>query len=227
MQTTTEAILNSEPPATPEAVSRASEETPQSELLAAPKPDDGGHTTHSKRRNGHVARLPKEVRQRINEMLDDGLPYERILKKLGAKGRGLDTSHIGSWRKGGYQDYLNEERRLGECRLRHDLIKRLATDHPGIEAYQASPKISVALACETLLDLGPETLRRALQENPMNAFRLLNAMARTVSGGLKCERHIADQAAHQASAEKESQPDSEKGLSKKTFKEMNAALKLM
>jgi len=218
MQTTTETILNSETPATPDAISPASEETPHSELC----------TPHSNRhRNGHVARLPKIVRQRINEMLDDGLPYAQILKKLGAKARGLDTIHIGSWKAGGYQDYLNEERRLGECRLRHDLIKQLATDHPGIEAYQASPKIAVALACETLLDLGPETLRRALQENPMNAFRLLNALARVLSGGLKCERHVADQAAQQARAEKETQPDSEKGLSKKTFKEMNAALKLM
>jgi hypothetical protein len=217
--TTTDTIINSETPPTSDATSRAGDETPPP-ATCHPSPA----TRH---RNGHVARLPKEVRHRINEMLDDGLPYDRILKKLGAKGRRLDTSHIGSWKKGGYQDYLNEERRLGECRLRHNLIKELAADHPGIEAYQASPKIAVALACETLLDLGPETLRRALQENPMNAFRLLNAMARTVSGGLKCERHVADQAALQARAEKETQPDSEKGLSKKTFKEMNTALKLM
>ena len=49
------------------------------------------------------------------------------------------------------------------------------------------------MPAETLIDLGPETLRRALKENPPNSFRLLNAMARMLSGGLKCERHIAEQ----------------------------------
>src|SRR5438309_10005047 len=34
-------------------------------------------------RNGHVARLPKEIRQRINEMLDDGFAYKQIIENLG------------------------------------------------------------------------------------------------------------------------------------------------
>ena len=178
-----------------------------------------------RRRNGKVARLPKEVRDRINQLLDDGLTFRKVLKQLGDQAPGVTVAHIGSWHGGGFQDYLQEERRRDECRLRHQLLKNLAADDAGIETYQASPKIAVALASEALIDLGPETLRRALKENPMSCFRLLNALARVLSGGLKCERHIADLAARALILQAE-QPDSEKGLSPKVLKQLVTALNL-
>ena len=92
-KTTTDTIINSAIPAAPSTLNS----------LAAPKPGDGGPTLNhpSRHRNGHVARLPKEIRQRINQMLDDGLPYAQIIKNLGPKRKKLDTSHIGSWKTGG------------------------------------------------------------------------------------------------------------------------------
>ena len=181
----------------------------------------------SRHRNGKIARLPKEARERINKMLDDGLTYAAIIRELGDHAKGLTTAHIGSWKKGGYQDYLHEERRRDECRLRHDFLAKFASEQPGIESYQAAPKIAVALASEALVALGPETLRRALQENPLNAFRLLNAMARVLSGGLKCERHLADQVQRQARLHDENQPEQKKGLSPGATSQMIDALNLM
>src|SRR5215472_4106239 len=60
----------------------------------------------SRHRCGTIARLPKNLRDNINQMLDDGLPYAQVIRKLGPDGKGLETSHIGSWKKGGYQDHL-------------------------------------------------------------------------------------------------------------------------
>src|SRR5436190_7932635 len=54
-------------------------------------------TPHSsaRRRNGDIARLPKEIRQRVNEMLDDGLTYEAILENLGEHGKDISVGAVG------------------------------------------------------------------------------------------------------------------------------------
>src|SRR5438128_12683110 len=61
------------------------------------------------RRNGKVARLPFALRQQINRMLDDGVPYKTIIEKLGDAGKQLREDNIGNWRAGGYQDYLKAQ----------------------------------------------------------------------------------------------------------------------
>src|SRR5436189_4825362 len=58
------------------------------------------------RRNGKVARLPSALREQINHMLDDGVPYKTIIQKLGEAGKHLNKDSISNWRSGGYQDYL-------------------------------------------------------------------------------------------------------------------------
>src|SRR6266581_3738274 len=59
------------------------------------------------RRNGKVARLPLALREQINHMLDDGVPYKTIIQKLGEAGKHLNEDNIGNWRLGGHRDYLN------------------------------------------------------------------------------------------------------------------------
>ena len=48
---------------------------PQSEQVPQWRP--------TSRRNGKVARLPKVVRDRVNVMIQDGVPYLGIIEKLG------------------------------------------------------------------------------------------------------------------------------------------------
>src|SRR6266571_2088012 len=138
-----------------EAPSDAAADLSRQSEAAADLPSPAQH----RHRNGKIARLPKEVRTQINHQLDDGVEFSDIRDQLGVHAAGITVAHIGSWKRGGYQDHLQEERRRDECRLRNELFKSLAADDAGIETYQASPKIAVALASEALLDLGPETLR--------------------------------------------------------------------
>src|SRR6266480_2599793 len=60
----------------------------------------------NQRRNGKIARLPKETRDMINHMLDDGLPYPVIIDELGEAGEGMNTQNLTNWKQGGYQEYL-------------------------------------------------------------------------------------------------------------------------
>ena len=178
----------------------------------------------SRSRRGTVARLPKILRDRINQMLDDGLSYAHIIRELGSDANGLATTHISSWKTGGYQDYLRQQQRLDQCRPSHDLLATFASQCQGTESYQAAPKIAAALLCETFIDLGPETIRRALEQNPMNAFRLLNALARILSGGLRSERFLAQKAQHDATA---AAAEPVKGLKPQTFGQINDKLRLL
>jgi len=60
----------------------------------------------------------------------------------------------------------------------------------------------------------------------MNAFRLLNALAHILSGGLRCERFLAQKAEHDAAATHPDTPQV-KGLTPKTFEQINDELCLM
>lgn len=53
----------------------------------------------SSRRNGKIARLPKESRDIINRMLDDGIPYHVIIDELGEAGEVLNTQNLTNWNK--------------------------------------------------------------------------------------------------------------------------------
>src|SRR5712672_3124763 len=59
----------------------------------------------SSRRNGKIARLPKETRDMINRMLDDGIPYHVIIDELGEAGEALNTQNLTNWKQGGYQEW--------------------------------------------------------------------------------------------------------------------------
>jgi hypothetical protein len=192
-------------------------------------------------RCGKVARLPKEIRDQINEMLLDGIPHHQIIQKLQAqfspqstvlpldpessssphesritnydspqdhetrntehdspqienpksKIENLTPRHITNWKKfGGYRDWLKDQQRIEECKLRHELTLDLARSAEGLASYQAAPKVAVAQICQTIIDLGPDGLKDAMQASPLNCFRLLNALARLINSGLKCEQQI-------------------------------------
>ncbi len=49
--------------------------------------------------------MPDDIRQSINRMLDEGLPYHTILERLGQAGKHLNIQNLCNWKYGGYQDH--------------------------------------------------------------------------------------------------------------------------
>jgi hypothetical protein len=221
---------------------------------------------HLRARCGKVARLPKEIRDQLNQMLLDGLPHAQIIQKLQEKFEprnaenpvgpqaniipisssadkpatfvpsgssaaqnqspvtnhqsptpnhetrdtenatsapienqkskieillSLTPQHLTTWKRhGGYRDWLRDQQRIEACKIRHELTLELARSAEGLASYQAAPKVAVAQICQTIIDLGPEGLKDAMQASPLNCFRLLNALARLINSGLKCENQI-------------------------------------
>src|SRR5436309_1131263 len=73
------------------------------------------HTANSARQ-GKVARLPNEIRNLVNTMLNDGCPYPAIVRRLGHPG--LIVHNISRWRKGGYEDWLGAQEKSDLEKLR-------------------------------------------------------------------------------------------------------------
>ena len=156
-----------------------------------------------RRRTGKISRFPKEVRDHLNEMLEDGLPYAEIIQQLGDWGQELTEKNLTTWRQGGHQEWLQEQKRVDSCRTSQELAIDLVRERQGIDSFQAPGKIAAALICEALADIGADTIRAACKTNPSNLVRMLNSLARLTSGGLKCEQHLVNQADRKAQLEKQ------------------------
>jgi hypothetical protein len=132
----------------------------------------------------------------------------------------LTPHHLTTWKQyGGYRDWLRDRQRVEECKIRHELTVDLARSAEGIASYQAAPKVAVAQICQTIIDLGPEGLKEAMQASPLNCFRLLNALARLINSGLKCEHHIVKHAA-------ETRPKPKNGFTPDVVEQMETQLNM-
>ncbi|HVY69572.1 MAG TPA: hypothetical protein VHH73_06560 [Verrucomicrobiae bacterium] len=105
-------------------------------------------------RTGKIARLPRAVRDQLNQRLDDGeqgpellawlngLPEVREILARDFEGKEINAQNLSSWRQGGFQDWLTQgqvlelaqrldeetsEIRREEMRSHHPLTQRLLT----------------------------------------------------------------------------------------------------
>jgi len=178
-------------------------------------------------RKGKVARLPKALRDRVNWMMLDSVPYLQIIDRLGPHGKDLTENCLSTWKAGGHQDFLKELRLLDEYRVRHELTLDLAREDPGIDVFHSAQKIAASLIGQAVAEVGAASLRQAIQANPLNLLRMLNSLSRVTAASIKCERHLSDQAERAARLKQQKVPRGKKGLSKAALKEMNDKLHLM
>src|SRR5262245_18670245 len=180
------------------------------DLIPAPPhltdPDGPARRSRSK-----ISRLPKTVRDQLNLLILDGIPYAEIPARLGDIAKDINEDNLSTWKTGGHQEWLKEQQRVEDCRISQELTLDLAMERQGIDSFQAPNKIAAALICEALADLGSETFRKAIAANPLNALRMLNTLSRLTVGGLKCERHLADEAERKARLDHSRGPNKKKG----------------
>jgi len=80
-------------------------------------------------RNGKIARLPKAIRDHINQMIEDGVPYRAIIDRLKDSGTpppiAISEMNLSNWRQGGYQDWRRQQQK-------NEVQKRLSAALPAL-----------------------------------------------------------------------------------------------
>jgi hypothetical protein len=138
--------------------------------------------SHRRRRTGTIACLPHELRERINQMLRDGVPYRVIIENLNQHGAAplpdhITEHHISEWKKGGYKDWLDDQFWREEMRARHGSFSGLLGDADKIQLPEGGLQLAAIGLCELLRDVS-----RAVEDkkaaDPDKYIRLANSLAR-------------------------------------------------
>jgi hypothetical protein len=183
---------------------------------------------HSERqRRGKVARLPKAVRDILNVMILDGVPYAEILTALGDSAKGVTEHNITSWVQGGYQDWLIEQQRLAETRVKQEVAMDLACEGGGSRIHEATLQLAATTISEMVRKLNCVDFEELLRDDPAQLIPFLNALARISDSELRCERHRLELEERRAKLEKNQPPAKSAGLRPETRERMEKELKLM
>jgi len=182
----------------------------------------------TERRNGKVARLPKSVRDQINVMIEDGVPYLQIIERLGPAGQELNEQNLSNWKLGGYQDWLRELQLAQALQAKHELAQAiLARSADANGAGQAVLQIIAANLCEFLAETDPATLRESLLSDADKFTRFVNSMVRLAEGGIKCDLHKYHHQDRIAEATRQKAGPEQPGISDETLRIAEEKLQLL
>jgi hypothetical protein len=164
---------------------------PEVELIAT-ELAESQFNTQSLRRNGKIARLPKEIRHMLNRMLDDGLPYHVIIDELGDAGRGLNNQNITNWVQGGYQDYLKHQDAIDRAKAIVEAVVDLLRENGDADLAQvrrACNYVASLQLFEALREHGDETLKKLFQVTPSKYLNIVHTLCHLSNSALKVEKH--------------------------------------
>jgi Lhr-like helicase len=191
-------------------------------------------------RTGKIARLPKEIRDVVNHMLRDGSPASAIIKRLEAlKLKGATAAdglpieiptdmNLSNWKEGGYQDWLREQERLEEMRLKREMALELVRQNEGSKIHEAAIQLASSQLYEVISEYDLGSLKGLLQEKPENFANLVNSLAKLSKGALDIEKYrdlVKAQKEKIEAAIKEGK--SQKGFTKETIEKIERELKLL
>jgi hypothetical protein len=143
-----------------------------------------GHT-----RVGNVARLPKAVRDRLNRMLLDGVPYKQIIVALGQEAGDVTPDNITKWKShGGYAQWLNEQKLLTQWQAKWEFAKDFVAQGHGQNLHQTVNQVIATQIYDAMNTMGPEALKAALQGENKTAIQLIQAFAQLTKAHVDCER---------------------------------------
>jgi hypothetical protein len=131
----------------------------------------------NRRRNGRVARLPKELRDRVNSLLDDGVTYADIAEQINKAGKltaPLSTDSIGTWKQGGYQDYLRAQDWRDRMTIMCDKFLDPAQSDP-IQLAAGALHTAMIQVCDCMDQIA---LAKSGQTDPKNFTNIANTLSR-------------------------------------------------
>src|SRR5438067_1762212 len=105
---------------------------------------------------GKISKLPPEIREWINQSLEENVGYDHILAQLAAKGHsGFNKNNLSRWRRTGYHQWLHKRDRKEQLAARFNgslqSIQQARTHNPKVLADLRDRVIASEL-CNVLID---------------------------------------------------------------------------
>jgi len=218
--------IESEPPTTLAPLLETAASPPPLSEPGVPKQPSNHSPTYKRRRTGKIACLPKGARERLNEMLSDGLTYRAIIKELGEEGEGLSEANLTSWIKGGYKDWLAEQKDKEEAALWEEYALDLVKQSAFPSLNEATIKMATLSIRKAIRAIGPDGLQTTFNDKPENYIRLLNALARLTTGAISCQSERAKAEQRQVETERQKADPDSLCLTAETLQKIEKLLRL-
>jgi hypothetical protein len=193
-------ILELLPPSEPAHTDPSIEQSNHPSLDAPPLQDSTAPTLQStapalhpafgtgKRGNGYVARLPKNIREQLNNMILDGLPYAEIITRLGEPTKHLNPGHLKEWKKYGYQDWLLEREWLDRLTSKAEFSTDILAAPRSSDLHEAGLRIAASQMFDQLMRFNAASETSA-SDQPEKFARLVNALSRLTREALRYQKY--------------------------------------
>ena len=141
----------------------------------------GNNPIIPRRRTGKISSLPIQIREQLNLMIQDGVPYHCIIEKLQSPGAPpllgtITENNLSDWKDGGYQDWLKDQFWRAEMRARHETFSNLLTGSDPTQLPEGGLQLAAIGLCELLRDLSTSGADR--DSDPDKYVRAANSLAR-------------------------------------------------
>ncbi len=178
------------------------------------------------RHRGKVGRLTKALRDKLNIMLLDGVPYAEIIRALGPSAEHITEHNITTWVAAGHKEWLEEQFRLEETRVKQEVAMDLACPEGGSKIHEATLQLAATRLSEMVRSLDATDFKELLRDDPAKLTPFLNALATISNAELRCERHRIELDERRAKLDKTQPREKHAGLSTEARQEMEQQLKL-
>lgn len=137
------------------------------------------------KRNGKVAHLPKDLREIVNVMLEDGAQYESIIREL-EKHRhrwpddieNFTEGNISQWHSGGYVDWMREQQIQSDLEARHTYASALAEHTTDNKLNEVVVQIGVNHLYHFLASVDRIAYQAKFIDDPAVFCRVVNTLSR-------------------------------------------------
>ena len=181
-----------------------------------------------RRGRGTIARLPKVVRDQLNEMIQDGVSYLDIIRELGDKAKGLNEDKLSRWKQNGYLQWLRENEIAEALENRTELVRTMMQScGSDVKPGQAALQVLASNLCELLAETNTAALRDSLVEDADKFTRFMNALVRMADGELKYDLHKEQQEDRKLERARLAAPKERRGITEESLRLAEERLNLM
>jgi len=156
----------------------------------------------SYRPKGKIAWMDKSVRDKLNQLLLDGLSYAAVIQALGPDGVDLNINNVWRYHKGPYREWLREQYWLAQARVKEEAAAELGRGLETSHVSQAAVQTTILQIYDAMRSISPASVQELLVKDPRSYARFANSLSRLSKESLNLQKH-RDAAAKAAAAELE------------------------